>query len=175
MSEAAGIRVALSGAGGQIGAPFLIAVHENFGIGMIRSETMSPALKCGPQFNVIIDFPVENHPDGLVLIPHRLRTTIDIDDGKPAMPKEKAHLLISVITISIGSAMDQRISHRPDGLQIPLSPKARDPAHIDPISGERLDQNRRRNLSALARDRLARPAIRNRCERAFQRPTPAIC
>jgi hypothetical protein len=68
---------------------------------------------------IIIDFAIENHPNGIVFIGHRLASTIDINDAEPT--KSQAHrdwMTISIAVVhadpSLGvvrATVGDRISH----------------------------------------------------------------
>ena len=67
-------------------APFLVAMHKDFGVGMIGAKPMSGRYKLGPQTEVVIDFTIEGDDDASVLIRHGLiGRGADVDDCQPAV------------------------------------------------------------------------------------------
>src|SRR5689334_19708623 len=50
----------------------------------VGPERMAGRLQFGSQLFEVVDFTVEDHPDGLRLVGHRLMTASQIDDGKPS-------------------------------------------------------------------------------------------
>jgi hypothetical protein len=97
---------------------------------MIRPEAMAETLQQLSEIEMIVDLPVEDHADGVLLVPHRLRATLDIDDGKTAMAEENAGVFVNVIAISVGATVSERISHCPDGRLVSCAPKSGNSAHV---------------------------------------------
>ena len=64
------------------GAPFLVAVNDHFGV-RARPEVVPALLELGPQLLEVVDFAVEDDPDRLVGIGHRLVAAGEIDDRQP--------------------------------------------------------------------------------------------
>src|SRR5262249_16442890 len=71
----------------QSSPPFFVAVDENCGSGVRRAENMTPPHELSPQLQVIIDLTVEDDRDRAILVPKRLVTTVDIDNGETTMTK----------------------------------------------------------------------------------------
>ena len=68
--------------------PFLVAMDENFRVGMIGAKPMAGLHKLRSQSGVIVDFTIEGDDYASVLIRHGLiGSNADIDDGQAAVPE----------------------------------------------------------------------------------------
>src|SRR3954470_11241925 len=70
--------------------PFLVAVDQDFRVGVIAVENVAPRLEFAPQLGVVVDLAVEDHADATVFIPHRLSAALNVEDSKAAMAEEHA-------------------------------------------------------------------------------------
>src|SRR5579859_1444527 len=64
-------------------------MNDDFGIGM-GIEAVAAFLQFGTQFGKIVDFAVENNPDGFVLVEDRLMAASQIDDAEPTHSQSDA-------------------------------------------------------------------------------------
>ncbi len=84
---------------------------------------MSLRDQVAPEFLIVVDLAVENHPDSLILVGDWLVAAVEIDDAEAAHPNGAASL--DVEAFIVGSPMPNLIAHGPDGAQIrrPVSTK----------------------------------------------------
>src|SRR5437763_12819837 len=92
-------------------APFLPAMDQDLGIGMMRGEFVSAAHELPAELRMIVEFAVEHDADLAVLVPHRLVAACDIDDRQSPMPEEDMPDLVDIKTVAIRPAMRQRGGH----------------------------------------------------------------
>jgi hypothetical protein len=83
---------------------------------------MPVLLQLAPYLTEVIDFAVEDHPNGLLPVRHGLMTAAKVDDREPA--KTQAEGPADVVPIVIRASMDEGPGHRldvtaRDGLRIP--------------------------------------------------------
>ena len=97
--------------GRQVAAPFLIAVSQDFGVGVDRPEAMAEAFKVPPQLLMVVDLAVERHADLAILVPHRLAAAGKVEDGQASMRQMDRKLGVEVITDAVGTTVGQRIRH----------------------------------------------------------------
>src|SRR5262245_55874163 len=95
----------------QSSTPFLVAVDENLGIGVRRAKNMTPRHELGPQLQVIIDLTVEDDRDRAILVPKRLVTTADVDNGETTVTKINMGRLVEKKAFTIGAPMYQGARH----------------------------------------------------------------
>src|SRR5688500_9736637 len=110
--------------------PFLVPVHQHFGIGMIGSEDVSPGQELVPEIQVVIDLAVEDDADLAILVPHRLLAPGDIEYRQSPVRQENAIGSVDERARSIRPPVDNRVTHR---LQVTLAARAdktRDAAHL---------------------------------------------
>jgi hypothetical protein len=69
-------------------------------------------LQLVPQFLVVVDLAVEDHPDGPVLVCHGLLAAIEVDDAEP--PHAQSDAVANIDALLIGSSMSHRPAHGPD-------------------------------------------------------------
>ena len=95
-------------------------MDDHFGVG-VGAKDVAALLELGAQLLEVVDFAVEDDPDRLVGIGHRLMAAGEIDDRQP--PEAEADRTLHEVALVIRAAMGDRISHQPD-----LSPgrRARD-------------------------------------------------
>ncbi len=74
-----------------------------------RRYQMAAVHQIRAKFTIVVDFSVENDPDGVVFIAERLMTTREIDDGKPA--KAQAYVSGNVVAGVVRAAVDDGIGH----------------------------------------------------------------
>src|SRR5436190_9600788 len=96
---------------------------------MIGAEPMAFGNQGFTQGPVIIDFTVEDDRDGIILVPHRLCTTGDIENGQAAMPEKDRAVRVEIETFAVGTAVGERICHADDVGTTASADKACDAAH----------------------------------------------
>src|SRR5271156_5581069 len=89
-------------------APLLVAMDDDFRIAL-GAEDMPKSFKFALELREIIDFAVENHPNGFFAIGHRLMPERQINDGKPA--ETEAERPGDEIAFVIRPAMDDASRH----------------------------------------------------------------
>jgi hypothetical protein len=114
---------------GQSSTPFLVAVDENLGIGVRRAENMTARHELSPQLQVIIDLTVEDHRDRAILVPKRLVTTVDVDNGETTMTKMNMGRLVDKKAFTIGAPMYQSARHGTQVVKIALACETGQTAH----------------------------------------------
>src|ERR1022692_3331532 len=78
----------------------------------VRVEPVSPALQLLPQIREVINFPVEDDPNRLVLVVDRLVAASDVDDAQAA--HSQAHAAFGIDPLVVRTAMDERLAHLMD-------------------------------------------------------------
>ena len=63
-----------------------------------------------PEFKEVVDFTIENDPNGFFLVRHGLMTACEIDDREPA--KTEPERSGNVVPLVIRASMDERLGHR---------------------------------------------------------------
>jgi len=89
-------------------APLLVTVDDHFRIGT-GAELMPLRLQLRPQLLVIVNFAIENDPDLLLRIRHRLMTARKIDDRQ--LPETQAKIIIKEIALVIGAPVHDGARH----------------------------------------------------------------
>src|SRR5688572_3437507 len=98
-----------------IGAPLLISVNDDLRV-RAGAKAMALFLQFGPELLVVVNLAIEDHPDLLVGVRHRLMPPGQIDDGEAAEAQpERSRDEIALI---IGTAMRNRTRHAFDRLAI---------------------------------------------------------
>src|SRR5262249_11137331 len=93
-------------------APLLVAVHEHFGVAVIRAESMTARHELGPQPAMVVDFAVEGDDDGAILVLHGLRGCCSqIDNREPAMTEGDLAVAGEPAVAAIRSAMSHYGGH----------------------------------------------------------------
>ena len=90
-------------------APLLITVDDDFGIG-VRAEHVPVSFQFALQFREVVDFAVEDHPDGFFLVRHGLVTARKVDDGEPAKTQAQAGP-VNIVALVVRPAMDDGPGH----------------------------------------------------------------
>jgi hypothetical protein len=67
----------------------------------------------GAQFYVIVDFTIEHDADIAAAIPHWLGAASTVENGQDAMAKVNTNLIVTPVTIAIGTAIGDARSHLP--------------------------------------------------------------
>src|SRR5262245_10093456 len=70
---------------------------------------MAAREEAGRQLAVVVDLPVEDHPDRAVFVGDWLVPRLEVDDAEAPHPKPHAGLRVD--TPLVRAAMDQRLSH----------------------------------------------------------------
>ena len=71
-------------------APLLVAVEQDFGVGMVGGEGVARRLQLGAQLHEVVNFAVEHHRQTLILVEHGLAAALDVDDGEPPVAQGNA-------------------------------------------------------------------------------------
>ena len=112
-------------------APLLISVHDRLGIG-IGVELVPVRGELRAQLAVVVNLPVEDHPDGSVFVANRLVAAGEVDDAQAAHAERRAirdeHPLV------VWPAVTDDIAHL-------LQPARRTRAGVLPLA-VRLDETR---------------------------------
>src|ERR1700722_7553586 len=74
----------------------------------VRSKAVPFVDQLLAEFDVVEDFSVANHPDGVIFVAQWLPAAFDIDDRQACVPKQAMPLQQFLATLIIGSAMAQR-------------------------------------------------------------------
>src|SRR5262249_3024717 len=109
--------------------PFLVAVYQHFGIGMVGGEAVPDALELGSQLELVVDLAVEHDAHVTSLVPHRLLAASDVDDRQPAMAKKHMLVLVDEFALAIRPAMNERRHHAGQVVARPCSGESTDTAH----------------------------------------------
>ena len=111
-------------------APFLVPVHEHLGVAT-RAERVAGALELVHELAVVVDLAVLDDDDRAVLVRDRLVAAGQVDDREPA--RGDADALVRVHALRVGAAMDERLRHRTQPVDVERRLRRRDPA--DPAHG----------------------------------------
>ena len=84
-------------------APLLIPVNDDFRVGL-GSEYVSETFQLTLQLWKVVDFTVENHPNGFFPIGHGLMTAREINDREPAKtePERSGEVVTLVVRPTMG-------------------------------------------------------------------------
>nr|QNO46905.1 hypothetical protein NEBILACO_00002 [Methanosarcinales archaeon ANME-2c ERB4] len=93
---------------GQVLSPLFVAMDKDLRIAPGPKE-MTLALQLLTQIKKVINLSVKDHLDGTVFIPHRLSTSIQIDDAESPVSESNPRRLIK--TLIIRSTVPQKGSH----------------------------------------------------------------
>src|SRR5205085_775399 len=85
-----------------------VQVNDRFRIAR-RPQRMPALLEVAPQLLVVVDFAVENDPDGSVFVRDRLVAVIEIDDAEA--PHANRHAVADVHTLIVRAAMRHDPAH----------------------------------------------------------------
>ena len=111
--------------GCQRGAVFLIPVQDDLGIA-VGGKDMPLGLQLGAQLHKVVNFAVEHHHHGAVLVIHRLLSGGKVDDAQPAEPQRHSRLrgvTAEVVPLHIRAAMNDAVRHfMQDGLALGTQP-----------------------------------------------------
>src|SRR5258708_22671796 len=99
------------------------------GVGVAGVEWMAEPHQLVAQLNVIVDFAVEDHADGVVFVPHRLRAACGVADRQPAMSKKDSLLFVDVEGLGVGPAVGLSARHRDQVIPIAAADESRYAAH----------------------------------------------
>src|SRR6266568_3516307 len=117
----------------QAWAPFFPAVNEHLSIGA-RAKLMSAPLQLAPQIEVVIQLAVENDPNAMVLVGHRLRPTLHVHDAEATMAEGDRTASSKVKSRAIGTPVGQRSGetrHKGSGVAARFQTEhTRDSAHL---------------------------------------------
>jgi hypothetical protein len=79
----------------------------------LRAEDMALGQESFAQFLKVIDLAVEYDPDRFILIRHRLRAGVQINDGQAEM--SQTDIAIQMDALSIGTTVTHGVEHGLDG------------------------------------------------------------
>jgi hypothetical protein len=101
-----------------------------------------PASEVRTQLAEVVDFPVENKPERVVLAADRLVSAHDVDNRQPAKAEAAAAVRVEIEPLVVGAAVDKLGRHRaqPVGLDTRVGREAHDSsnaAHSDSMLPER--------------------------------------
>jgi len=142
-------------AAGQLRTPFLIAVDQHLGVGMVGPERVALRGELGAQLHVVVDFTVEDHADGARLVPHRLLAGGQVDDGEAPVQQVHAGRGVDVDALAVGAAVGDGAAHLAQDRLGPLPHESRDAAHVRSVRGP--------GWRCCARRRRPCPATRSTC------------
>ena len=97
----------------------------------MRAEPVTGAFELVLELAVVVDLAVLDDDDGAVLVRDRLVAAGQVDDREPA--RRDADALLRVHALGVGAAMDERLRHRTQPVDIERRVRRRDPA--DPTHG----------------------------------------
>jgi hypothetical protein len=113
-----------------VGAPFLVAVHDDFGVG-VAAEHVAPAQQFLADGLEVVDLAVEDDLDVAVLVGHGLAAVFgEVDDAQSAVAE--GDMVVAVVAVLIRAAVPDGIGHFRDQLLIPPG-KAGNSAHPTPV------------------------------------------
>src|SRR5262245_22570069 len=112
---------------------FLVEMHDDFRVRSGR-EPMPSIFKLAAQSLEVVNLPVEDDGDALILVVDRLVPGDQIDDAQTTMSESGDPTGRDIFTGAVGPAMSDSLPHCADGVQIDLSIRskrylAHDPAH----------------------------------------------
>ncbi len=114
--------------------PLLVQVEDHLDVGA-GAKTMAPPLELGPQLRSVVDFPVADDRDGLVLVHDGLIPTDRIDDRQPAdtqtdpRPDQQPLAVRSSVCQATGHPYEPSAQVRHFGN---VAGHATDPTHLQP-------------------------------------------
>jgi hypothetical protein len=121
-----------------VGTILFVEVYECLGIGSGR-EAMATSQKAGGQFAIIVNFSIEDYPDGAVFVGKWLVSRLEINDAESAHADGDSRF--PVRALFVGPAMNQRFAHGAKRLQalgpvcsLPIN--AEDAAHVRSSTSE---------------------------------------
>jgi hypothetical protein len=114
---------------GELLAPLLEAVNEDFSIRVVCPEDVAARLEVTPEISMIVDLAIENNADRLILIPHRLRAALDVDDRQSPVAEVNPSFGINEQPFAVGPSMAKGPRHYGEVIAITLANEADQPAH----------------------------------------------
>ena len=106
-------------------APLLVAVREHFGVAA-GAKDVPGTPEVVPQLAVVVDLAVLDDDDRAVLVRDRLVAARQVDDREPA--GGDADALVRVHALGVGAAMEERLRHRTQPVDVERRVRGRDPA-----------------------------------------------
>src|SRR5579864_6101839 len=103
-------------------AVFLVEMNDGFGIA-VCAIAMAASDQILPQGAMIVDFAVEDDPDGTIFIADRLMSTRNVDDAETAHAEPDPALREE--SVIIGTAVRHDVAHVPQSARIGLRPFAK--------------------------------------------------
>jgi hypothetical protein len=83
---------------------------------VVAAEPLAEGAQLSTELRCVVDLSVEDEAVKISVAPHRLVATVDVDDAQPTHPKGDALVLEDAHATIVWPSVDQRISHRVDGL-----------------------------------------------------------
>ena len=90
-------------------APLLVAVEQDFGVGMVGGEGVARRLQLGAQLHEVVNFAVEHHRQALILVEHGLAAALDVDDGEP--PVAQGNAVAEIAARAVRPAVGDGVHH----------------------------------------------------------------
>ena len=119
---------------GQPLTPILVTMDQDLGIRMMGAKNMAGAQQLSTQLGVVVDLAIENDTDRVVLVPHRLMATLDVENGETPVTDPKRPTIIREKSLSVRSAMSEGRGHRLDIRPPAFTKEAGDTAHQGGLS-----------------------------------------
>ena len=95
----------------------LVQVHDDFRVA-VGLELMPRAKQIGSQFEVVVDFAVEDNLDAAVFVPQRLRAASNIDDAESSVAKCDAGRCVmdvtcrpEIMSVCVRASMTDTVRH----------------------------------------------------------------
>jgi hypothetical protein len=96
-------------------APLLVGVHDRLGI-RPRAIHVAARLQLAPDVGVVVDFPVEDRPDGACFVRQRLLAARHVDDAQSPVREQRA--IIEPEPCFVGTPMGEDVAHADRPLSI---------------------------------------------------------
>ncbi len=129
---------------GQIGAPFAVAVKENFGVGVVRDEAVTAGYELSAELGEIIDLAVENDDVVAVGRDHRLLAAGVIENRQAAVAEMYAASLVGPVAGGVGATLRKSIGHAPQRRFVAWADESGNAAHSPVLFAARIREGRNR-------------------------------
>jgi len=113
----------------QVHSPLLVPVDEHLRVRVIRSKEMSLPDKKFAQFLVIVDLPIVDDGNRMILIPHRLGATWHVNDGEPTVPQVYTSRGIDKCPIAVRTSMAEGVHHARQVASVAQTDEGRNATH----------------------------------------------
>src|SRR2546430_10692561 len=115
----------------EIDPPFLVAVQQDLGV-CPRSKLMARRQQIFSELRKVVNLAIENNPDGLVLVRHRLMACgTEVDDAQAAVSQRDRLIGVgeNFDAAVVGAAMGNGGGHATDQIVIGLAPDSGNATH----------------------------------------------